>query len=56
MEKLRCSECGYVNSKKEHRVLHINSETILCTLCHKDLKKKREEMNKKRKRSKVPIV
>ncbi len=53
---LRCSECDYVNSKKEHRVLHITKEIILCDLCFKDLKRHQKEMKKKQKRSKVPIV
>ena len=53
---LRCSKCGHVNSKEEHRVLHITKEVILCDLCFKDLKRHQKEMEKKKKRSKVPIV
>ena len=56
MEKLKCSECNYTNSKKQHRVLHITKEVILCDLCFKDLKRQQREMDRKRKRSKVPIV
>lgn len=54
--KCKCGKCDFISSEREHRDFIILKDDVLCALCYIQIKKDQQQLEKMRKKSKVPIV